>query len=483
MTNSMIRGFISIFSFSYPRVLVYMLQSTEYQIKPYLAWWWRTNDFRRVAKRRTLDMTRRASLLLYFVRLGMLVQIILGFVVAQYGWTHDDLFIIAVGGSIAVMYPIVWGQLIVVPLLLGKILIAGPSERRLVAQSKQIFANHKAAIIAVAGSYGKTTVKELLLTILSEGKNVAATPANKNVAVSHAYFAQKLTGHEDILIIEYGEGKPGDVPKFIQTTRPDIGIITGLAPAHLDQYKTLDAAAEDIFSLVEAVGVDNIYINDDSRAIQAYTEREYPAYSAKGALGWHVSDVKVNAHNIAFTMKRDGKAMKIKSGLVGRHLIGPLALSAALAYEFGLSIKQIEAGVAKTVPYEHRMQPRLLAGAWVIDDTYNGNLEGVRAGLALLKEITAKRKIYVTPGLVDQGKETEHVHKEVGELIADASPDKVVLMQNSVTHWIKDGLRVNNYKGEVVVEDDPLAFYTNLDQTVAAGDVVLMQNDWTDNYK
>lgn len=128
------------------------------------------------------------------------------------------------------------------------------------------------------------------------------------------------------------------------------------------------------------------------------------------------------------------------------------------------------------------MQPYQLGGAWIIDDTYNGNLEGLRAGTQLLAELPAQRKIYVTPGLVDQGAETERVHLAAGKLIAAAKPDIVVLMQNSVTDYIVLGLREAGYSGDLRIEEVPLDFYTNLNHFVAAGDLVLMQNDWTDNY-
>ncbi len=74
-------------------------------------------------------------------------------------------------------------------------------------------------------------------------------------------------------------------------------------------------------------------------------------------------------------MAKKKQKIKVRSGLLGRHLVAPLALTAALARELGLSVTQIESGLAKTAPYEHRMQPRQLQGAWIIDDTYNGSLE------------------------------------------------------------------------------------------------------------
>jgi UDP-N-acetylmuramoyl-tripeptide--D-alanyl-D-alanine ligase len=129
------------------------------------------------------------------------------------------------------------------------------------------------------------------------------------------------------------------------------------------------------------------------------------------------------------------------------------------------------------------MQPYQLDGAWIVDDTYNGNIEGIRAGTELLKELPGRRKIYVTPGLVDQGKESKRVHQEMGGLIAAASPDIVVLMHNSATPYIVQGLQSAGYAKETIIEDDPLGFYVNLAAFVATGDVVLMQNDWTDNYR
>jgi UDP-N-acetylmuramoyl-tripeptide--D-alanyl-D-alanine ligase len=128
------------------------------------------------------------------------------------------------------------------------------------------------------------------------------------------------------------------------------------------------------------------------------------------------------------------------------------------------------------------MQPYQLSGAWIIDDTYNGNLEGIRAGTQLLRDIEAKRKLYVTPGLVDQGDETERVHIEVGKLIAHAQPDIVVLINNSVTNYIEKGLKAGKFGGRLQIEEKPLDFYTNLSHFVANGDFVVMQNDWTDNY-
>jgi len=225
-----------------------------------------------------------------------------------------------------------------------------------------------------------------------------------------------------------------------------------------------------------------VYVNNESPDIESFLKPSYETFNQKGALGWRVEQIEIGLDGTRFTLKKGKKSLNLQSGLIGRHQIGFLAFAAALGLQLGLTDKQVQAGIAKTAPFEHRMQPYQLSGAWVVDDTYNGNLEGIRAGTQLLKDLEAKRKIYVTPGLVDQGEETERVHLEVGKLIAAAQPDLVVLMQNSVTDFIAKGLKEGKFQGELRLENDPLDFYTNLAHFVAAGDLVVMQNDWTDNY-
>jgi UDP-N-acetylmuramyl pentapeptide synthase len=473
---------LSQYSYKYPAAMVYMLQSTEYQVKPYLAWYGRVGSFSSVMKRRTLEKTSAARMLRLGLTLGILLQVIAGVALFKYGQNEGSLILQVAGILLVLVYPQTWARLVVLPLWLGKTLITDPKHRKQIAASELIFRDHPAVKIAVLGSYGKTTMKELLHTVLSAEKNVAATPANKNVPVSHALFARKLTGDEDVLVIEYGEGAPGDIPRFAKVTHPSLAVITGLAPAHLDQYPTFEAAAEDLFSINQYVEPAEVYVNVEPLAVKPYVQSANIKYDRHNVGDWTISHIKVDIDGTSFELIHGSTHLKLKSGLIGAHQVGPLATVAVIAHQLGVSDKAIERGIAQTTAFEHRMQARPLHGGWILDDTYNGNIEGVKAGLEVLKTLQAKRKVYVTPGLVDQGVETEYVHIEMGKAIAAANPDKVVLMQNSATEHIQKGLHDGGYNGSVQLEADPLDFYTNIEHFIAAGDLVLMQNDWTDNY-
>lgn len=498
------RSLFSLYSWRFPVALVYMLQSVEYRAWPYLKWFWRVVDFNTVMHRRSLVRTKAAKALLLAVIIGMTLQVATGIVLLA-GWYQFDRIDWRIPLALIVSYPVVWAHAVVIPLIAGNLLIIKPSQHRAINRSRQIFAAHPGVKLAVVGSYGKTSMKEILVTVLKQGRKVAATPANKNVLASHAKFAARLAGDEDVLVIEYGEGQPGDVARLAQQTQPTDAVITGVAPAHLDRYKTLARAAEDIFSITDFVAAEQIYVNTESPDAKPYTSKAMNSYSSDGALGWKVSGVKVGLEGTSFTLskklskkqqvemtvgRRGRKPAKpivtrkvnLTSGLLGRHQVGPLAFAAAFALEQGMAEAQVKKGIAATAAFEHRMQPYRLNGAWVIDDTYNGNLEGIRAGLVLLSELPARRKWYVTPGLVDQGRETARVHRQIGELIAGAKPANVVLIANSVTRHIEAGLRSGGFEGNLHIEHDPLYFYTNLQHFVAAGDLIMMQNDWTDNY-
>ncbi|HUD05932.1 MAG TPA: Mur ligase family protein [Candidatus Saccharimonadales bacterium] len=478
----MIDAITSLYMPSYPSVLVYMLQTTEYQVKPYLKWYWRTQNFRNVMVRRQLERTKAAKLLLLAIYLAALIEVLAGLVFIYLGHWHHVTGGVYFGFALIVAYPVVIAHLIALPRAIGRALIVGPNQKRQIDASEKQFKKFKGIKIAILGSYGKTSMKELLLAVLKEGKKVEATPANKNVPISHAQFINNIAGDEDILIIEYGEGRLGDIERFAKITHPTHAVITGIAPAHLDHYKNMDEISEDILSIADYLKDKNVYANNESSLLTPHIKKSFHPYDSNGALGWNVSQVKTSINGTTFNLTKGNKTLKLSTGLLGEHNIGPLSLAAALADQFGLSEEQIIDGVANTKPFEHRMNPYQLNGAWVVDDTYNGNIEGIKAGTKLLGALKAKRKWYVTPGLVDQGSDTKSIHMTIGKLIAEAKPDIVVLMKNSTTDNIVSGLKEAGYGGDIRIEPKPLDFYTNLGEFVAIGDLVMMQNDWPDNY-
>lgn len=474
MKKGELRNYLSIYLPIVPYVFVYMLQQVENNATEFLKWVNRVPNYRRVIKRKKLVLTKKALVLLVLAY-GLMAVIL------------TSVVLLFMGG----MYPLAVGLFVVQPALvilflayinkLGVKLIA-LKRRKDYAIARAKLQAHKATKIVVLGSYGKTTAKELLATTLREGKKVASTPGNMNVPISHArWIINKLSGEEEILIFELGEGEPGDIKRFCELLQPDIAVLTGYAPNHLDGYKTTAALKEDLRSIEDYVSAENLYVAEQAAEALAF-KHKVQVYGQKGSGDWHIKNIEVAITGTSFELSHAQEKIDLHTNLIGEHNVPVLALCFDLGLKLGLTNKELETGVARTMPFEHRMQASELNAAWLIDDTYNGNLEGIRAGLELLKSVKAARKMYVTPGLVEQGTETEKVHKEIGRLIAKAGPDVVVFMHNSVCQIMENALKEHGFKGIVRVESDPLAFYTNIQYELAGGDVVLMQNDWTDNY-
>ncbi len=471
------KRFLAMYSPKIVTVLVYMLQSSEYQLSEYLAWLHRTRDFSSVMKRRKLAFTSKA-LLLFVVGIALYVLVIVMVVMLALSGGAKLL----VAAFLLLILPYLVAYLLITPLLLGQWLIQRPREKQLVDTAAQQMRRHHCHKIAIAGSYGKTSFKEMLATVLSETLHVAASPGNMNTPLGIANFIKKLDGSEDVLIFELGEEEPGDVRRLCELTRPNMGVMTGISEAHLTSFGSVDNIVATVFELSDYLKSYDVYKNGDSELVaKNVSPHDQHVYTEEGVNGWKVSDIATGLEGTSFMATKHGKAVWAHSKLLGRHQVGPLVACIDIADKLGLSVTDIAEGVKRTEPFEHRMQPLRIFGATVIDDTYNGNPKGVEAGLEFLKGLDAKRKIFVTPGLVEQGDRSEVIHEAIGRQAAHVC-DIVVLMRNSTTEAMLRGLKAANFAGEVKIVDNPVAFYSNLQQYVAAGDVVLMQNDWTDNY-
>lgn len=478
------KQYVSWFSFRAPKYLVYMLQQVEYRPEPFFGWVLRcmknNSPLSAVMRRQELRLTRKARLLLALAYILTVVWYTAVIVIVAL--LHDRVIGVLFGAALLALLPAALASMLMLVVAVADALIVKPAERRMIAETKSILEKHPGTTIVVAGSYGKTTMKELLASILGDGLDVAATAGNRNTPAAHAQFARALTGKEDVVIFELGEGDPGDVRRFAATLHPDVAIITGLAPNHLDKYGTVEELARDFMALRDFVPVEKLYYAADSTLLGAYIAPGDQTYGLDGGKTWKVSDVHITAERTEFSLTYKEKTLALRSKLLGRHQVAPLALVAVIAFDMGLTVEKIEAANEAIKPYEHRMSSYSLSGATIVDDTYNGNLEGIIAGLSFLSEIEAKRKLYVTPGLVDQGDETDNVHRKIAGKIAEVAPDVLVLMRNSATDIIQDELKKLQYQGDIQIQDDPLAFYQGLEHIVRGGDVVLMQNDWTDNY-
>ncbi len=476
----MIKDWISRYGLKFPRSLIYMLQSSEYNIGEYLSWMRRTKNFSHVEKRKTLVKNPKSLLLLAITWLLLIAVYSTALFVIWHGYSIRRLYVFF---FLLWAAPYIASYGIIIPLLIIKYIIQRPIEYFIVKKARTTLAAHKGIKIAIAGSFGKTSMREILKTVLSEGKRVAAPPHSYNTPLGISKFIKTLKGDEEVLIFELGEYYPGDVRKLCKLIQPDMGVITGINQAHLQKFKTLKKTTDTIFELSDWLGDKPLYVNGENILAKDHASSHHILYSREGTKQWMVTNPTTGLSGTSFTLTNEDKQITIQSKLLGLHQIGPLVAAIDIASYLGLSEEQIARGTNNTKPFDHRLEPKQDgSGVITLDDSYNGNPDGVTAVINFLASLHGHRRWYVTPGLVEMGVQTESIHKEIGRQLATANIEKVVLIKNSVTTDIEQGLKESQFSGEIMWFEDALAAFAALPHLTLPGDVVLLQNDWPDQY-
>jgi UDP-N-acetylmuramoyl-tripeptide--D-alanyl-D-alanine ligase len=303
-----------------------------------------------------------------------------------------------------------------------------------------------------------------------------------NTPIGISRFMTTLEGHEEVLIFEMGEYYPGDIKRLSNMTLPDMGVITGINEQHLVRFKTLDRTVATIYELADYLDKKPLWVNGESELAKTAAAANHRVYSRSGVGEWKVSKAKTGLDGTQFTATKGNVTVNAKSALLGLHQVGPLVAAIDIATHLGLAPEQIEAGIAATRPFEHRMQPATAGDVVTIDDSYNGNPDGARVAIEFLAGLKGHRRIYVTPGFSETGSKSAEVHRQTGKQLAEAGIEVVALVKNSVTPHIAEGLEEADFKGELIWYPDGMSSLVALPKLTVAGDVVLLQNDWGDQY-
>jgi UDP-N-acetylmuramoyl-tripeptide--D-alanyl-D-alanine ligase len=474
------KNWLSRYHPKYVRSLVYLLQSCEYDIRDYVKWHWRVKNFNQVEQRKVLVKTNKARLI---YGLAWLILIAVYVLAVSVLWLEIGLIKYFIFAAIILASPYILAYGLIIPLVLVKILIQWPIEKIIIKRAGQKLKKHKAFKIAIAGSFGKTSFRELLKTVLAENKKAVAPPHSYNTPLSISRFILSLNGDEDVIIFELGEYRPGDIQKLCFLTQPELGIITGVNEAHLEKFKNLDQTAKTIFELADWLKDKPLYINGESDLAKKKALPSHIMYNREGVGKWKVINPHTDLGGTSFNLVSGNQQLNLKTKLLGLHQIGPLTAVVDIAQNLGLTLEQIKHGVGKTRPFDHRLEPKIDSqGVITLDDSYNGNPDGVKVIIEFLASLKGSRRLYVTPGLVEMGSRTKIIHQEIGIQLARAGIEKVILIRNSVTPFIAEGLENGNYQGELIWFDNSLEAFGALPHLTVKGDVVLLQNDWPDQY-
>lgn len=345
-----------------------------------------------------------------------------------------------------------------------------PRNRRFISRGKQIIAGSGCVKVGITGSYAKTSVKHFAAAMLSTKYRVSATPLSYNTPIGIARFVNENGLDCEIFLAEMGARNTGDIAELCDMVCPDIGVVTGIAPQHLESFGTLEAIAKEKGVLAERTERGVLGITASSLAKEG-TLVEGVDFSAE--------DVVLTREGTRFTLRVGKDRAEVFTPLLGRHSAEDLAIASALCSLLGMTFKEIVAAIPAAKEIPHRLQRMDNGSVTILDDSYNSNVAGARDAVETLRLFGGKRYV-VTPGLVELGELEEEANRALGALLPGC---EVILVGETLVLSVRQGyLDAGGDDGRLRIVPTLKKAQEILAAELQAGDAVLFLNDLPDKY-
>lgn len=340
-------------------------------------------------------------------------------------------------------------------------------------------------VIGVTGSYGKTSVKYFLNTLLKAKYNVLMTPESYNTPMGVVKTVRSsLRATHEIFICEMGAKYVGDIKELCDIVHPKHGIITSIGPQHLESFKSLENIISTKFELADALPQDGmLFLNGDNEYIAAKASDRAITYGLSSDSGYKAHIISVSEKGTTFEVETpDGERAEFTTKLVGTHNCLNILGAIAVSHELGIPLAQLRPQVRRIECVPHRLELSKRPGMTLLDDSYNSNPSGTRAALETLSFFDGE-KIMVTPGMVELGEKQEEYNYEFGKNAASVC-DYVALVGERQTKSIYDGLVDAGFDKERIFVCSALGEALTRVSAIRTDKkkIVLLENDLPDNY-
>lgn len=369
------------------------------------------------------------------------------------------------------------------------IVVVRPIERyyykRFVAYAKEQLSRGNLLKIGITGSYGKTTVKNILDKMLSYKYKTLATPKSYNTPLGIALATRDITPETQIFIAEMGARRIGDIKELADIVKPKIGIITGIAPQHIESFKTIDNVISTKAELIDSLPQDGVaFFNGDSKYInhiyyKSMFANKVVTTSNHGRI--HIDDVNLSPSGATFTLHVGNAQKECRTRLIGKHNLSNIVLCAYVATHLGVTIDEISYAIENLTPEPHRMELISARGnITIIDDSYNCNVEGAKAALETLSTFSG-RKVVVCQGIVELGAMEDKANYNIGMQLASTAD--IVIAVGRRGQIISNGFVEAGGNPTKLIHAKSLAVAQEMFKNLLIkGDILLLMNDLPDNY-
>ena len=345
-------------------------------------------------------------------------------------------------------------------------------------------------IIGITGSYGKTSVKYFLNTLLKSHFNVLMTPASFNTPMGVVKTVrEQLRPTHEIFICEMGARRAGEIKELCDIADPDYGIVTSIGPQHLETFRSINTIIETKFALADAVaqkGKGVCFVNADNEYIRAHSAEhgDNIPYGMSADCAYYADNLSVSHEGTRFDLHTpDGRVLEgLETTLIGAHNAVNLAGAIGMALHLGVTEQEIRMQLRKLTAPPHRLELKQNGAVTIIDDAYNSNPSGSSAALDAL-EMFPDCKILITPGMVELGALQDTLNTAFG-LHAARVCDYIVLVGEKQAEPIRRGIEEGGFDmSRVTVThtvEEAIAYAYGIQTDKRK--VILLENDLPDNY-
>jgi UDP-N-acetylmuramoyl-tripeptide--D-alanyl-D-alanine ligase len=336
-------------------------------------------------------------------------------------------------------------------------------------------------VIAVTGSAGKTTTKDLIYSVLSQKYNCLKTEGNYNNHIGLPLTLLQLTAKKKFAIVEIGMSALAEIDLLAKIAVPDLGVVTNVAAAHLKQLGSLENIAKAKKELIDnlsspdtaVLNYDNLYTRKMGKGSKA--EVLYFGFESG-------SDIKVLFYNydpdeeiMKFTLSYKNEEYSFRFNRAGKHNIYNAMIAILIAFKYNLNTSLIQAGLLKTKFSSLRMEfTELKNGTKIINDSYNANPLAVKAALDVLAEKRGNRKIAVLASMLELGDSSAKKHQEIGEYASQKNIDILITIGKEAEE-IAIGAASKMEKEKIVSLADNKACINFLVNEMKNGDLILIK--------
>ncbi len=333
-------------------------------------------------------------------------------------------------------------------------------------------------IIAIAGSNGKTTAKEMIAQVLEQKYRVLKSEGNLNNQIGVPLTLFKIKKSHQVGVIEFGTNHFGEVRYLCEIAEPDHGLITNIGREHIEFFGDIEGVAKEESSLFDYLFEKNgfVFVNIDDERIRKIGER----FKNKLTFGFS-EDADVKAQIIEldemarfkFKVKFNGKEQVLKLKIPGEHLVGIAVSAFAVGLKFGVLPSSIKRALQSYEPFSKRMEVVKVKGITVLNDTYNANPDSVIASLKTLSQMKCSgKKIAVLGDMLELGIYAEEAHREVGQKIVEFGVDYLFAYGEAMKYAYE--IASSGIKHAMYFDNKDMLVY-HLFEVADKGDIILVK--------